>query len=558
MTRRALVLSAAAALLAAGPAAAGPRSTGAICATGCFAAPAGSGPLLVFTGHGWGHGVGLSQYGAYGYAQHGWTYPQILAHYYPGTTPTTTPNRLLRILLTENRKTLTVTSAVPFRVRDGGGATHTLAAGSFTLNAKTLALPVDGAAAPAPLTAPLTFLPGRGAPLQLAHPWRGQLFVDVVGGTLRVVDVVALESYLRGVVPAEMPSTWSAEALKAQAVAARSYALAARRIGAPFDLYADTRSQMYLGIARETPATDAAVASTAHQILTYGGKVADTVFSSTSGGQTASSLDVWGTFVPYLVSVPDPYDVISPFHDWGPVPVTAQTFLQRLKLTGTVLDATLTLNASSRVADLDVATLPPFGFGPTTTQVASGRVAAALGLRSTWFDVGILSLLGPDVTTPVPYGTSVQLTGLVRGVGAVSLETRAANGSWLASGAVSPALDGTVALTETPAITTDYRLATPAAAVGYVRINVAPLVTLTAATAAGVSGNELPALAAAPVQVQQQNPDTTWSTVATGVTNPDGSFSIPAALADGSTIRLVVAPGHGYAAATTAPLAVTG
>jgi hypothetical protein len=84
MLRRFLLLIATAAALTAGSAAA--AGSAPVCAGTCFAAPAGSGALFVFSGHGWGHGVGMSQYGAYGYALHGATFQQILAHYYPGTT----------------------------------------------------------------------------------------------------------------------------------------------------------------------------------------------------------------------------------------------------------------------------------------------------------------------------------------------------------------------------------------------------------------------------------------------------------------------------------------
>ena len=97
--RRAFPLVALAVLLAAGSARAA-----SVCTGSCYAAPAGSGALFVFTGHGWGHGVGMSQYGAYGYAQHGWTYPKILAHYYPGTTLGTTPTTAIRVLLADGRR----------------------------------------------------------------------------------------------------------------------------------------------------------------------------------------------------------------------------------------------------------------------------------------------------------------------------------------------------------------------------------------------------------------------------------------------------------------------
>ena len=165
-------------------------------------------------------------------------------------------------------------------------------------------------------------LPGKGGPLTLTRAYRGRIDVDVVDGKLRALNVLPLEQYLYGVVPAEMPSAWAPEALKSQAVAARSYALATRQVGAPFDVYSDTRSQMYLGIASETPATNAAVSATKRQVLFYKGTIATTFFSSTSGGKTESSQAWTGTALPYLVSVPDPYDDISPYHDWGPVPVT--------------------------------------------------------------------------------------------------------------------------------------------------------------------------------------------------------------------------------------------
>ena len=103
-----------------------------------------------------------------------------------------------------------------------------------------------------------------------------------------------------------MPYIWHPEALKAQAVAARSYALATRKTGGAFDLYPDTRSQVYLGIDHEKPSTNAAVDATAGQVVLYEGQVAKTFFFSTSGGRTASAEDVWGAAVPYLVSVRRP------------------------------------------------------------------------------------------------------------------------------------------------------------------------------------------------------------------------------------------------------------
>src|ERR671931_1523044 len=143
-----------------------------------------------------------------------------------------------------------------------------------------------------------------------------------------------------------MPNSWHPEALKAQAVVARSYALAVRKSGA-FDLYPDTRSQVYLGLDHERPSTNAAVDATAGKVVLYEGQVAKTFFFSTSGGRTASAEDVWGEPVPFLVSVPDPYDSISPYHDWGPLAFTGAKLAKLLKIKGQqIVDLQPELNAS--------------------------------------------------------------------------------------------------------------------------------------------------------------------------------------------------------------------
>jgi stage II sporulation protein D len=561
MARRALLLALLASLLVAGPAPASPnRARTAVCGSSCYAAPAGSGALFLFRGHGFGHGVGMSQYGAYGYAENGWTYDQILAHYYPGTTLGQAPLSTIRVLLADRRKALTISSPLPFTVVDGTGATHTLPAGKLTLD-PGLELAVDGAS-PQPLVPPLTFAPGDAGILKLGRAYRGQIAVDVVDGKLRAIDVVGIEQYLDGVVPAEMPPSWSPAALEAQAVAARSYAIATRTVAAPFDVYGDSRSQLYLGVGAEKPSTDAAVDATAGRVLLYDGQVATTFFFSTSGGQTESAADVWGgRSLPYLVSVPDPYDDISPYHDWGPVPVTAQTIARSLKVAGRVVDATTTANPAGRVASLDVVSEPKGASAASLTTPVGGSIASGrLGLRSTWFDVGVLSLTAPSPSAPVPYGTAVTLTGLVRGVDGVVLEQRNARLPWSDSVSASPDVAGGVSFVETPTITTDYRLATSQAAAAYVRIRVTPSVSLDAPqSATEMSGRELPVLPGAPVLVQQQNPtgSPAWTTVARGTVDADGAFSVSGALAPG-TYRAVVAPGHGYWPGASAAVTVAG
>src|SRR3954466_7112956 len=329
---------------------------------------------FVVTGHGWGHGVGLSQYGAYGYAQKGTDYENIVLHYFPGTELGEAPVSRVRVLLTSGASTLPLSSAADFRVKDGRGAVHTVPAGKYTLTS-ALKLKVDGAATAKALPGPLLFQPGSSA-LQLKHLYRGSVQVDVVSGKLRAINFVGLEQYLYGVVPSEMPYTWHPEALKAQAVVARSYALATRRSGA-FDLYPDTRSQVYLGLEHERPSTNAAVDATAGQVVLYDGEVAKTFFFSTSGGRTASAEDVWGGTVPYLVSVPDPYDSISPHHIWGPVAYTGAALAKMLKMKGRVVDLQPDLNSSGRIKVLNV-------IGTKGTLAVPGAVLRTkMGLRST-------------------------------------------------------------------------------------------------------------------------------------------------------------------------------
>jgi stage II sporulation protein D len=134
------------------------------------------------------------------------------------------------------------------------------------------------------------------------------------------------------VVSGESPSAWPTEALKAQAVAARTYAITTHAGGTVFDQYADTRSQVYRGVSAETPSTDAAVQATAGQVVTFGGQPVTTYFFSTSGGETE---DVENSFVgsqpkPWLKAVEDPFDSVSPKHRWGPFRLTAAQVQHKL------------------------------------------------------------------------------------------------------------------------------------------------------------------------------------------------------------------------------------
>jgi stage II sporulation protein D len=437
-----------------------------------YVAPRGSGALFLISGHGYGHGVGMGQWGAQGYALQGYTSDQILAAYYPGTTTGKTTATSIRVLLANGKKKLTISSRKAVRVEDGDGLEHTLHPGKTTLTS-ALELAVDGGQQQT-LTPPLTFSPASGTTLTLGRAYRGQLVVDVVNGKLRAINTLPLEQYLYGVVPAEMPSTWLPAALEAQAVAARSYALAGRRAGAAFDVYADGRSQAYRGVSVETPAARQAVDETAGEVLLYNGNVADTFFSSSTGGRTQSAADAFGSpGRPYLVSVSDPYDKISPYHNWGPVPVTGKTFGHAFGVAGRVTDATVKRNASRRVKTVTVTSLVR---GAAVTAPVGGAAArTGLGLRSTWFSIGVLSLQPPNPNPIVASRTRVLLTGVVRSVRGVVVEERTAGLPWKVFKSVAPAsTTGAFRLVVRPSVTTDYRLATAEDAAAFVRIRVQP------------------------------------------------------------------------------------
>jgi stage II sporulation protein D len=490
----------------------------------------------------------MSQYGAYGYAQKGFTYDQILAHYYPGTELGPAPVNKVRVLIGTG-KTMTIASSVGAKVRDATGATTTLPAGTWKLGpAMKMKLPTDAQARTQ--SGPLVFLPTT-QPLQVnGRAYRGTFVVSTDGKKVTVVNNVGLEQYLYGVVPSEMPYRWHPEALKAQAVVARSYALAVRKTTGPFDLYPDTRSQVYRGYSGEQQSSNDAVNATQGEVLTYDGKVAVTYFYSTSGGRTAAINDVWNSQpVPYLVSVSDPYDAISPYHDWGPFPFTAAKLDKLLKVPGKLVDVETALNSSGRVSTLTA-------HGTLGDVIVKGTdVRRILGLRSTWFRVGVLAL-DPLSAKAAPYGSVTTLTGLGRGLGELKLEQRPVGGSVWASTATTKAKpDGTVSVAVKATAPAQYRLSSGGIVSGIATLVVAPTIRLKVPTAPTALGGVVqPAIENAPVQIQRST-GTGWTTVVKVRTDAQGSFSASFAVVPG-TYRARVAPGKGWAVALSPELQV--
>jgi stage II sporulation protein D len=260
-------------------------------------ASAASASTLVIEGAGDGHGVGLSQDGALGYAQHGWSYEAILTHYYTGTTLGQAPaNSVIKVL-------------------EGG----------------------------------------------------------------KVVSV-PLERYVRGVVAAEMPSSWPLAALEAQAIASRSYALTSHAGGSRFNVYSDTRSQVYLGAAAETASSNAAVAATAGQVVTYDGAPVTTYFFASSGGMTE---DISNSFLgaapePWLVGVPDAYETKA--SSWK---MSLSFATAAARLSGLVKGSFRGIEVLKRGVSPRIVSAEVLGSRGTST-VSGPELAGRLGLNSTW------------------------------------------------------------------------------------------------------------------------------------------------------------------------------
>ncbi|HEY8103094.1 MAG TPA: SpoIID/LytB domain-containing protein [Gaiellaceae bacterium] len=409
----------------------------------CLPATAGAGTLFLIDGRGWGHGVGMSQFGARGFAEDGWSHQRILAYYYRGTQLRLLPARPVRVLLAAGRPAVKISSSKPFKVVDGRGKSRRLKAG------------VQNVVGAKPGT--LRFLPG-GSPLLLdGTAYRGTLIVHRRAGKLTVVNKLPLDRYLRGVVPWEMPDDWHPEALRAQAIVARSYALATLKPGTLFDLYADTRSQVYGGIEAEEVSTNRAIGATAGRVLFWNGRVATTFYHSTSGGKTVAIGEAWphSTPVPYLVGVADPYDRLSKYHRWGPVRLTPAQLAQKLG-SGAVRDLVVERGPSGRAAEVTVRGRAG------VRRMLSQDFRRALDLRSTWFSVRVLNLDPPLRRALVD--RPVVLKGFVRGLSRVRLEQQVNGGAWRTVRPIARHSNGRFTVTVRPNGPTSYRLATRVAA----------------------------------------------------------------------------------------------
>jgi stage II sporulation protein D len=388
-------------------------------------------PDMTFYGRGYGHGVGMSQYGARGRALAGQLAPAILAHYYAGTTAgIRDPATIVRVLVLNG---FAATAARPATIV-GLGGTWTIdgIAKTFPASAKLTLAPTAAGATTWTLkvtssagvllhsatvaTAVIVRPASTASLLQLvskastSNIFRGDLRVRLTT-TASFINRVAVDVYLRGVVPLEMPASWPTEALKAQAIAARSYALyRIHPTTGTFDLYDDTRSQVYRGQKGENALTDAAITATRGSVRLSGSSLVNALFHSADGGWTENNENVFvsssGNIVAGAVSylrgssdrTPDgsSYDKASPYATWKTATYTAAALSTMLATDARTNVGTLTgLNLSRRGVSgrLISVTL----VGSLGTKTVSGNVfravfnaarpAADPSLRGTLFDL---------------------------------------------------------------------------------------------------------------------------------------------------------------------------
>lgn len=285
-----------------------------------------------FTGKGWGHGIGMTQYGAKGMADQGFLYSDILKYYYTNVQVSTydTTNTNIRVALSLNLSSVSFSNTEAYRIKDrvtGQVLLESQANIPTTVKLSGTQFLVTNNAKNYYSSNPLTIESVTGTPI--GH--KGNLYLGSMevskstNGGIDVINHVNVETYLRGVVPGEMYPSWHNEALKAQTLAARTYALKNRVSSRKFDVYDDTRSQVYKGYSLENAKVTSLIEATKGEVITYNGSLIDAIYSASAGGHTIDSEDLWN-YSPYLRGKPDPYDTSVYVTNWW----TAQLTIEQL------------------------------------------------------------------------------------------------------------------------------------------------------------------------------------------------------------------------------------
>jgi stage II sporulation protein D len=286
---------------------------------------------------------------------------------------------LLRVAVEQDLSQVKVGSSTQAVIRDSSGKVlgNLSPQGGFVAEAKSGKVVLDKWK-----SNQLWIEPSNGGYVWIGDGWyRGTAVLIPQDGGITAVNYVDIEQYLYSVLGAEMDGGWPQEALKAQAVAARTYALYKReRSNGMYDLGNDQLWQVYKGVSKESPGTQRAVSATQGQVLTYNGNVILAAFHSSSGGHTENSEDVWYNPLPYLRGVPD-YDQNSPVFEWTKT-FSQADLTQRISGVGTV--QAMTPERTSAYGSIITMKVT----GDAGSRVMDGEeIASVLGLRSTRFRV---------------------------------------------------------------------------------------------------------------------------------------------------------------------------
>ncbi|WP_185973000.1 fibronectin type III domain-containing protein [Aeromicrobium piscarium] len=361
---------------------------------------------VTMKGHGYGHGVGMSQYGAQGGALQGNSYQQILSHYYPGTKLATRSARVRVQISGAPTDALTVRPKSGLMVQSAGGGPN-----------KVLPARPDGRH----VDLWQVVRAGDSSRNQLRYntggtwhnhggTWRGDVQFGVDGGTVTALfgsqdrtfrgvirwwtgsgsarttvnELFSLDDYIRGVVPREMPSGWHQQALRSQAVAARTYTVRTMNPSSPaYDICDTTACQVYGGYNAEAAATNTAIDATRGQVLMYGNTPAFTQYSSSSGGYTN-----WPSYPkehPYLKPVKDDWDAVSsnPNHSWTTT-ISADAVKRAYPQIGTARSIQVTARNGYGSMGGRVDKVRITG-SSGSVEITGNGARTAFGLKSNWF-----------------------------------------------------------------------------------------------------------------------------------------------------------------------------
>ncbi|MGI6784474.1 MAG: SpoIID/LytB domain-containing protein [Aminivibrio sp.] len=324
--------------------------------------------------------------------------------------------RNVSVGLSISRPSVSVSSASAIGARDGAGKSFNLGKSceikfsgknSVSAGGRTLRLPVTLSS-----KSPLAFNGRR---------YRGHFRIIDAGGSITLINVLDLEDYLRGVIKMEIDPKWHPEAVKAQAIVSRTYALRSvlqnkGRNG--YDLQDSVMSQVYRGINAEDKRSDQAINATRGVVVRHGKDLAFTPFHSDSGGSTADVAAVWGGVMPYLKGVKEPFPSSSPNANWE-VRLSASQVESALKQAGADVGTLRELKIGDKDSFGRPTTLIAIGSGGTKTvkSHAFRMAAGSTVIKSTFFSIDSAGAAGrAPVATPLPVAASYPATGAVKDV----------------------------------------------------------------------------------------------------------------------------------------------